>query len=153
MLRVVNPSRCRSFMKLEDMQLFVLVVETGSFTKAADYCHTPKSTISRRISQLEKDLDTRLLQRTTRKPEHDRGGRALLPARSHHSQGCGGHGERTVRGPAKRQGETGALRSDPDPGQVQAPGFGFRQYLPQIVNSSCIPPRWGSVPFWISAST
>ena len=53
-------------MKLEDMQLFVLVVETGSFTKAADYCHTPKSTISRRISQLEKDLDTRLLQRTTR---------------------------------------------------------------------------------------
>ena len=57
----------RSVMKLEDMQLFVLVVETGSFTKAADYCHTPKSTISRRISQLEKDLDTRLLQRTTRK--------------------------------------------------------------------------------------
>lgn len=53
-------------MKLEDMQLFVLVVETGSFTKAADYCHTPKSTISRRISQLEKDLGTRLLQRTTR---------------------------------------------------------------------------------------
>lgn len=53
-------------MKLEDMQLFVLVVETGSFTKAADYCHVPKSTISRRVSQLEKDLDTRLLQRTTR---------------------------------------------------------------------------------------
>lgn len=53
-------------MKLDDMQLYVLVVETGSFTKAADYCHTPKSTISRRISQLEKDLGTRLLQRTTR---------------------------------------------------------------------------------------
>ncbi len=48
------------------MQLYVLVVETGSFTKAADYAHIPKSTISRRISQLERDLDTRLLQRTTR---------------------------------------------------------------------------------------
>ena len=67
MLKLANSSRCRHVMKLEDMQLFVLVVETGSFTKAADYCHTPKSTISRRISQLEKDLDTRLLQRTTRK--------------------------------------------------------------------------------------
>jgi DNA-binding transcriptional LysR family regulator len=53
-------------MKLDDMQLFVVVVETGSFTKAADYCHMPKSTISRHISQLEKDLSTRLLQRTTR---------------------------------------------------------------------------------------
>ena len=53
-------------MKLDDMQLFVVVVETGSFTKAADFCHMPKSTISRHISQLEKDLSTRLLQRTTR---------------------------------------------------------------------------------------
>ncbi len=53
-------------MKFEDMQLYALVVETGSFTKAADYAHIPKSTISRRISQLERDLDTRLLQRTTR---------------------------------------------------------------------------------------
>lgn len=66
MLRITGLTWCRSVMKLEDMQLYVLVVETGSFTKAADYCHTPKSTISRRISQLERDLDTRLLQRTTR---------------------------------------------------------------------------------------
>ena len=54
-------------MKLEHVQQFVLVVDTGSFTKAADYCGIPKSTISRCVSTLEKDLGTRLLQRTTRK--------------------------------------------------------------------------------------
>ena len=66
MMVVRSQARRSSNMKLEDMQLFILVVETGSFTKAADYCHMPKSTISRRISHLERDLDTRLLQRTTR---------------------------------------------------------------------------------------
>ncbi len=54
-------------MKLEHVRQFVLVVDTGSFTRAADYCGIPKSTISRCISTLEKDLGTRLLQRTTRK--------------------------------------------------------------------------------------
>ncbi len=53
-------------MKIEHVRLFVLVVDTGSFTKAADYCGTPKSTISRHVSALEKNLGTRLLQRTTR---------------------------------------------------------------------------------------
>jgi DNA-binding transcriptional LysR family regulator len=53
-------------MKLEHLQQFIVVVDTGSFTKAADYCGIPKSTISRCISTLERDLGTRLLQRTTR---------------------------------------------------------------------------------------
>jgi DNA-binding transcriptional LysR family regulator len=53
-------------MKLDHLQQFVLVVETGSFTNAADFCGIPKSTISRNISNLEQDLGTRLLQRTTR---------------------------------------------------------------------------------------
>lgn len=53
-------------MKLVYLQQFVLVVETGSFTNAAEFCGTPKSTISRNISNLERDLGTRLLQRTTR---------------------------------------------------------------------------------------
>ncbi len=52
--------------KFEHVHLFVLVVETGTFTKAADFCGIPKSTISRNISSLEDDLGTRLLHRTTR---------------------------------------------------------------------------------------
>jgi DNA-binding transcriptional LysR family regulator len=53
--------------KLDDMELFVKVVEQGSFTKAADYCEIPKSTVSRRIRDLEQSLKTRLLERTTRR--------------------------------------------------------------------------------------
>jgi len=53
-------------MNLEDMQLFVQVAEQGSFTGAAEYCGIPKSTLSRRVSNLETALDVRLLRRTTR---------------------------------------------------------------------------------------
>ena len=50
----------------EDMQLFVYIVEQGNFTKAAEYYSIPKSTLSRRISNLELRLGTRLLNRSTR---------------------------------------------------------------------------------------
>jgi len=54
-------------MNLNDVRLFIKVVEANSFTAAADNLGIQKSTISRRISQLEDDLGIRLLQRTTRK--------------------------------------------------------------------------------------
>ncbi len=54
-------------MNLDDIALFIQVVEQGSFTKAADLNDLPKSTISRRIRNLEESLQCRLLQRTTRK--------------------------------------------------------------------------------------
>ncbi|WP_372737884.1 LysR family transcriptional regulator [Neptunomonas sp.] len=54
-------------MNLNDASLFIRIVETGSFTSAAESLGIQKSTISRRIAQLEDDLGVRLLQRTTRK--------------------------------------------------------------------------------------
>ncbi len=54
-------------MNLNDVRLFLRVVETNSFTAAADTLGIQKSTISRRIAQLEDDLGVRLLQRSTRK--------------------------------------------------------------------------------------
>lgn len=51
---------------LNDMRLFARVVDAGTFTAAARELGMPKSTLSRRISQLEAQLDTLLLQRTTR---------------------------------------------------------------------------------------
>jgi len=45
----------------------VRVMETGSFTAAARALGLPKSSISRRVSTLEKTLRVRLLQRSTRK--------------------------------------------------------------------------------------
>lgn len=46
---------------------FVRVIETGSFTAAARALGLPKSSVSRRVSTLEKELRVRLLQRSTRK--------------------------------------------------------------------------------------
>lgn len=52
---------------LHDVEVFVRVVELGSFTKAADLLGTSKSVISKYVSRLEQQLDTRLLNRTTRR--------------------------------------------------------------------------------------
>jgi len=50
-----------------DLLLFARIVESGSFSAAAERVQLPKSTVSRRISLLEGQLGERLLQRTTRK--------------------------------------------------------------------------------------
>ncbi len=50
-----------------DLLLFARIADGGSFSRAAEQLGLPKSTISRRISQLEARLGERLLQRTTRK--------------------------------------------------------------------------------------
>jgi DNA-binding transcriptional LysR family regulator len=49
------------------MALFVKVVENKSFTKAAQREGVPVSTVSRKIMDLEKELEVRLLERSTRK--------------------------------------------------------------------------------------
>lgn len=54
---------------LNDMALFVEVVKTRSFRRAADALGMPNSTLSRRISLLEEGIGLRLLNRTTRKIE------------------------------------------------------------------------------------
>lgn len=46
--------------------MFLKVVETGSFTAAARFLGVPKSSASRGVAALERDLKTQLLQRTTR---------------------------------------------------------------------------------------
>jgi DNA-binding transcriptional LysR family regulator len=53
--------------KLSAMQAFVRVVEAGTFTKAADLLDAPKPTVTRLVQSLEKQLDTKLLHRTTRR--------------------------------------------------------------------------------------
>jgi DNA-binding transcriptional LysR family regulator len=51
----------------EDMRLFVQVMESGSFTAAADQLGLSKQYVSRRLMQLEGRLGTRLLNRSTRR--------------------------------------------------------------------------------------
>ena len=49
------------------MQAFARVVETGSFTKAAETLHMSKTSVTQLVQQLEARLRVRLLNRTTRK--------------------------------------------------------------------------------------
>ncbi|MDK1373482.1 MULTISPECIES: LysR family transcriptional regulator [unclassified Sinorhizobium] len=51
---------------LNDIVVFARVVEAGSFTAAARQLGMPKTTVSRRIAALEREVGVRLLQRTTR---------------------------------------------------------------------------------------
>ncbi|NQZ12132.1 MAG: LysR family transcriptional regulator [Algicola sp.] len=53
--------------QLEDMAMFVRIVEAGGIGKAAEQLNLAKSAVSRRLVELETRLDTRLLIRTTRK--------------------------------------------------------------------------------------
>lgn len=52
---------------LNDIAMFVQVVRCGSFAEAARRLGVPPNTVSRRIQQLETQLGTRLMQRSTRK--------------------------------------------------------------------------------------
>ncbi|WP_152223535.1 LysR family transcriptional regulator [Pseudomonas sp. SCB32] len=63
---------------LNDLALFVHVVRAGSFSEAARRLRMPANTLSRRIDQLEGQLGTRLLHRTTRKLSTSADGQALF---------------------------------------------------------------------------
>jgi DNA-binding transcriptional LysR family regulator len=54
-------------MDLNAIAVFTKVVQAESFTRASRELGMPKSTVSRKVSELEEELGARLLQRTTRK--------------------------------------------------------------------------------------
>lgn len=60
---------------LNDMALFVEVIQANSFRGAAEALGMPNSTVSRRIAELERRIGLRLLNRTTRRIELTEGGR------------------------------------------------------------------------------
>jgi DNA-binding transcriptional LysR family regulator len=63
---------------LNDLAMFVQVVRAGSFSEAARRLRMPANTLSRRIDQLEGQLGTRLLHRSTRKLATSVEGQALF---------------------------------------------------------------------------
>jgi len=52
---------------LNSLKIFAEIVEAGSFSEAARRLKMPLSTVSRRLSELEDQLNLRLLERSTRK--------------------------------------------------------------------------------------
>ncbi|AQU81623.1 LysR family transcriptional regulator [Halomonas sp. 'Soap Lake  len=64
--------------KLVSMRIFRRVSELGSFTKAADDLDITAATVSKHIAFLERDIDTRLINRTTRRMSLTDAGRGFL---------------------------------------------------------------------------
>lgn len=87
-----------------DLILFAQVVDAGSFARAAERAGLPKSTLSRRLAQLEERLGERLLLRTTRRLTlTDFGERLLEHARRVQDEALAAaamvaHGQATPRG-------------------------------------------------------
>lgn len=59
------------------LSTFIRVVDSGSFTRAAEALRQPKSRVSRRMAALERDLGVTLLYRTTRQFRPTAEGQAL----------------------------------------------------------------------------
>lgn len=54
-------------MDLNEIAIFIKVIQVGSFSKAGQELNIPKSTVSMKVSSLEKRLGMTLIKRTTRK--------------------------------------------------------------------------------------
>ena len=66
-------------MKFESLAVFTAVADAGSISEAARRLGVPKSVVSERLVELERELGGRLAQRTTRKMCLTEDGRAFLP--------------------------------------------------------------------------
>ncbi|MFM0498267.1 LysR family transcriptional regulator [Paraburkholderia caledonica] len=66
--------------RFEAMSFFITVVDRGSFSAAARVLSTPLPTVSRKIAELERHLNARLLVRSTRKLTLTEAGEAYLNA-------------------------------------------------------------------------
>jgi len=66
--------------RLDAMSLFVATVEAGSLSAAARRAGMPLATVSRKLSELEKHLKTRLLNRSTRRLTLTDAGQSYLAA-------------------------------------------------------------------------
>lgn len=105
------------------LETFARVVETGSFTAAAERLQTAKSSVSDGVRALEERLGVRLLERTTRRVRPTEAGR-LLYAR------C----QRLLEEAAAARAEARSLRSTPSGlMRVAAPeSFADRYLLPGL---------------------
>ena len=70
-------------MNWNDCEIFCHVVEHGGFSAAANFLGQPKSSISSAVQRLEQELDTRLLERTTRSVRVTEAGDILYQRTAH----------------------------------------------------------------------
>src|SRR6266702_2428385 len=108
---------------LQNMRVFVRVVEAGSFTGAAQHLNTTTAYASRAVSDLEAHLRTRLLNRTTRRI-------ALTEAGERYLQRC----EQILAYVDQAEAEASDAHARPS-GKLKVhsmPGFGQHYVMPMI---------------------
>ena len=66
-------------MELNHLWAFTVVAEMLNFSAAADYLYTTQSTLSKHIASMEKELNVKLFQRSTRSVTLTKAGELLLP--------------------------------------------------------------------------
>lgn len=114
-------------MDLDGVAIFVKVVQAGSFSGAAKLLGMPNSTVSAKVSALEKRLGVTLLQRTTRRLHLTDAGEAYF--------------ERSVRALAELQAAENELeRSRGEPEgllRITAPIDLAREIVPGLVHRYC----------------
>jgi DNA-binding transcriptional LysR family regulator len=108
--------------RLDCMQSFVRVVETGSFSAVARELNTTQPTISKQIAALEDYLDVQLLTRSTRKLQLTQAGERFFE----HCQGVLDAAAAAEASVGQRQNPVGTLR-------VSCPvAFGQHQIMPYV---------------------
>src|SRR5918999_1030245 len=114
-------------MDLDGVAIFVKVVQTGSFSQAARLLDMPNSTVSAKVSALEKRLGVTLLQRTTRKLRLTETGNAYF--------------QRSVRALEELQAAENELegaRGEPNGVlRITAPSDAGREIIPALVQRYC----------------
>ncbi len=110
--------------KLDAMQVYVAVVDTHSFARAAEVLGQPRSTVSRVVKELEAWLGAQLLQRTTRKLSVTAEGRRYY-------EEC-----------KRLLAEMAAMEAS-FPGRSAQPAGRFKVGMPQSLARHCILPRIG----------
>lgn len=108
--------------QLMAMRAFTRVVESGSFTRAADSLNMPIATLSKLVKSLESHTEIRLLHRTTRRvvatPEgmeyYEKALRVLIDIEDI---------DTSFAFPARRQGHCGLTWAAPPPGTCSFPCF------------------------------
>src|SRR5437867_5450311 len=110
--------------RLDAMSVLLAVVEAGSLSAASRKLGTPLATVSRKISELESHLRTKLLHRSTRQMTLTEAGRSYLDA-------CKSIIEQVEEAERKAEGEYRAARGELT---VREPtGIGQIQLLPFVV--------------------
>jgi len=66
-------------MEFQQLRYLCAIVDTGSFTRAAERCHVAQPSLSQQISRLENELGAKLFDRLGRNIRLTESGRAFLP--------------------------------------------------------------------------